>query len=83
MCVMSTIPTINPVLGTTYNSKSKTTLNSGANPGPFNSMAMKSNRAYVSPFKADKSLLNSEISRIGKDETRQNFSSLVMNLPII
>lgn len=55
MCVMSTIPNINPALGTNYNSKSKTQLNSGSNPvGAFVSMAMKSNRGHASPNKADK-----------------------------
>lgn len=52
---MSTIPTLNPSLGINMNSKSKTTLNSGGNMGgPFNTMAMRSNRTHISPFKAEK-----------------------------
>ena len=71
LCVMSTIPTLNPALGTNINSKSKTTLNSGGNlGGNMNTMALRSNRAHISPYKAEKSLLASEISRMGKDETR-------------
>ena len=54
LCVMSTIPTLNPALGmNNMNSKSKTTLNSGDR-GGYNTLGMKSNRGHVSPFKADK-----------------------------
>ena len=72
LCVVSTIPTLNPQLAmANANTKSKTTLGSGvANLG---SLTMKSNRNKISPFKADKQLLNSEMSRISKDETRNNF----------
>ena len=79
---MSTIPTLNPAIGINVNSKSKTTLNSGGGAG-FGILGMKSNRGHVSPFKADKQMLTSEISRMGKEETRQNFSCLVSNLPQI
>ena len=48
MCVMSTIPTINPSLNITANTKSKTTLNSG-----FGTLTTKSNRGKLSPFRAD------------------------------
>ena len=80
---MSTIPTLNPALGVkNMNTKSKTTLNSGGG-GGFNNIGLKTKGGQVSPFRADKQLLNSEISRISKDETRQNFSCLVSNLPQI
>lgn len=85
LCVMSTIPTLNPALGTNVNSKSKTTLNSGAGNAPtLNNIGLKSHRGGVlSPFKADKHLVSHEMKRISKDETRQNFSCLVGNLPQI
>jgi len=81
---MSTIPTINPNLTmANINTKSKTTLNSNGN--TYNSIAIKSNRnkGVISPFKADKQLLSTEVSRIGKDETRNNFTSIMQNLPQI
>jgi len=84
LCVMSTIPTLNPALGTNINSKSKTTLNSGGgNAQGLTHIGMKSNRDQVSLFKADKHLVNHQLSRIGRDEMRQNFSCLVSNLPQI
>ena len=71
LCVMSTIPTLNPQLAmANANTKSKTTLGSG---GGLGSLTVKSNRNKISPFKADKQMLNSEMSRISKDETRNNF----------
>ena len=82
LCVMSTIPTLNPQLAlANTNTKSKTTLGSGG--ANLNTLTMKSNRNKISPFKADKQLLNTEMSRISKDETRNNFQSLVGNLPSI
>ena len=69
LCVMSTIPTMNPSLNMqNVNTKSKTTLNSGG--GGIGAITVKSNRGHASPFKADKAMLSTEISRIGKDETR-------------
>ena len=82
LCVVSTIPTLNPQLAVANtNTKSKTTLGSGG--ANLNTLTMKSNRNKISPFKADKQLLNTEMSRISKDETRNNFQSLVGNLPSI
>lgn len=37
----------------------------------------------MSPFKADQQLMNSEMAKLMKDETRHNFSSLVENFPAI
>ena len=66
MCVMSTIPTLNPQLNmTNKDTKSKTTLGSGS--VGFAPITIKSNRSRVSPFRADKAMLNSELSRISKD----------------
>ena len=52
MCVMSTIPTMNPSLTmTNMNTKSKTTIASG---GGMGKLTQKSHRGQISPFKADK-----------------------------
>lgn len=85
MCVMSTIPAINPGMGlASQQTKSKTTLNSGMASGAgFGKLAHKSHRANVSPFKADKHILSMEMQRMGKDDLRNNFSSIVSNLPQI
>ena len=81
MCVVSTIPTLNPALAmSNTNTKSKTTLNSG---GGFGGLTVKSNRGKVSPFKADQQLLNAEIDKKNKDETRSLFTTFVENLPQI
>lgn len=81
MCVMSTIPTLNPQLNmTNANSKSKTTLNSGSVGFPI---TVRSNRNQVSPFRADNQMLNNELNRINKDSRRDNFASMVNNLPQI
>ena len=82
LCVMSTIPTLNPSLAmNNANSKSKTTINSGG--GGLGALTQKSHRGRLSPFRADKILFNNEMTRMSKDETRQNFSCLVGNLPNI
>lgn len=82
MCVMSTIPTLNPQLNiANTNTKSKTTLNSAS--AGFAPITIKSNRTRVSPFRADKQLLNTELQKISKDGTRENFATMVHNLPNI
>ena len=47
--------------------KSKTTINSG---GGFGGLTVKSNHGKTSPFKTDQHLLNNEVNKIAKDETR-------------
>ncbi len=69
---------------TNMNTRSKTTLNS--NPGAgYGAIAIKSNRNknVTSPFKADKALLATEMSKVSKDDTRNHFSSIMDNLPAI
>ena len=67
---------------TNMNTKSKTTLNSGGGMG-FGALTVKSNRGNLSPFKADKQMLNTEMTKMNKDELRGNFTNLVGNLPAI
>ena len=78
MCVMSTIPTINPSLNITSNTKSKTTLNSG-----FGNLTTKSNRGKLSPFRADQQMVAGELKKMGKDQEREKFGNIVSNLPMI
>lgn len=80
---MSTIPTLNPQMAmTTGNMKSKTNLTTSS-VGGLAPITIKSNRTRVSPFRADPKMLSTELQKFSKDQTRENFTAMINNLPSI
>mmetsp|Transcript_23492 Transcript_23492/g.31483 ORF Transcript_23492/g.31483 Transcript_23492/m.31483 type:complete len:112 (-) Transcript_23492:2021-2356(-) len=73
MCIMSSVmqqPGVSPMVN-----------KNNASTNGIVALTQKSNRSKMSPIKADKQFMAFEQSRMSKDETRNNFSNIIGNLP--